>query len=179
MPKWHILGWSVLIPFKAMEQGGDRSSLHIGVAWLLAQYLLTALFPCSAWAFQEQTHAPHPRFQDLLQHHLAQHFLGHGASRRRGCQALAHRVPESVLFGSFPILQITAKPRRWQLGAWVSFKVLLFDPTTVDYASSVTRVFTLLFLNIYALIHLRLHWLLFAAHRLSLVGVAGLLSSVA
>lgn len=62
MPKWHILGWSILIPFKAMEQGGDRSSLHIGVAWLLAQYLFTALFPCSAWASQEQTHAPHPLF---------------------------------------------------------------------------------------------------------------------
>ena len=61
----------------------------------------------------------------------------------------------------------------------MSFKVLLFDPTTVDYASSVTRVFTLLFLNMYSLIHLRLHWLLFAVHRLSLVEAAGLLSSVA
>ena len=62
MPKWHILGWSILIPFKATEQGSDRSSLHVGVSWPLAQYLFTAFFSCSVWVFQEQTHVPHPSF---------------------------------------------------------------------------------------------------------------------
>lgn len=84
MPKWHILGWSILIPFKATEQGSDRRSLHVGVSWPLAQYLFTAFFSYSAWAFQEQTHVPHPSFPGPSMHHLAQHFLWHGASWRIG-----------------------------------------------------------------------------------------------
>ena len=74
MPKWHILGWSILIPFKATGQGSDRRSLHVGVSWPLAQYLFTAFFSYSAWAFHEQArtlralkfHLPQPRAEHIM-----------------------------------------------------------------------------------------------------------------